>query len=165
VSRNWTPEQYAEVQARLARTNPRVDRRPVDLGTAGQGASSHAPPPARRNRRPEEALQTAIVAYWRPRLVPGARLFATNGELPGGKEQAGRAGRRKAMGYTRGTPDLCSRRRGALLWLEVKVPPNTPTDEQAQWASWAIDDCGDGWCVVTSVENAGVPLRAYGMVA
>ena len=32
-----------------------------------------------KNRRPEEALQTAIVAYWRPKLVPGARLLATNG--------------------------------------------------------------------------------------
>jgi hypothetical protein len=118
----------------------------------------------RRNAAPEQALQTAIVSYWRPKLVPGARLFATNGELPGGVEQIRRAARRKAMGYTLGTPDLCARRPGYLLWLEVKVPGNYPTAEQANWATWAAD-CADGWCVVNSIEDAGAVLKAWGMVA
>lgn len=62
MSRNWTPEQFAEVEARLSRTNPRVDRRPVDLGTPGQGASSHAPAPAGRNKY--GAIRTTAPASW-----------------------------------------------------------------------------------------------------
>jgi hypothetical protein len=144
---NWTHDQLAEVRQRMG-------QQPV-------------PDPAVRRRReqPEQELQAAVVAHWRPRLVAGARLFATNGELPGGTKffrQA--AAKRSRMGYVRGTPDLCARRPGKLLWLELKVPPNTPTDEQAAWAEWAIE-AGDGWAVVTSVGEAGVVLRAWGFVA
>lgn len=120
-------------------------------------------PPKRRNAAPEQVLQTAIVSYWRPKLVPGARLFSTCGELPGGVEQVRRAARRKAAGYMVGTPDLCARRLGFLLWLEVKCIGNYPTAEQENWASWAID-CSDGWAVVNSIEDAGSVLKAWGMI-
>jgi hypothetical protein len=144
----------------------------ADLAANGftrDGKRVYVPEPAapvrkRRNRQPEQALQTAIVSCWRPKLVPGARLFSTNGELPGGAEQIRRAARRKAMGYTLGTPDLCARRPGYLLWLEVKCPGNYPTAEQDNWASWATD-CADGWAVVQSVDDAGAVLKAWGMVA
>lgn len=119
----------------------------------------------RKHTRPEEALQAAIVREFRHMLVPGARLFATNGELPGGTEQVRRAGRRKAMGYMRGTPDLCARREGFLGWLECKAGYNKPTDEQVQWAEWAQRDCGDGYAVIRSVEDAGAVLRIWGMLA
>jgi hypothetical protein len=157
MARNWSNEELAEVQRRL------VPRYPADENRADK-LERAVPSPPRRNRRPEEALQSAIVAHWRPRLAPGARLLATNGELPGGAEQARRAGRRKQMGYLRGTPDLLAKRRDALVWIEVKVPPNKPTAEQAEFARWAIE-AGDGWAVATSVEDAGAILSAWGMLA
>jgi hypothetical protein len=120
--------------------------------------------PRKPHTRPEEALQAAIVREFRHRLVPGARLFATNGELPGGAEQVRRAARRKQMGYMRGCPDLLSRRKGALLWLECKAGRNTPTHEQSMWSDWAIRECMDGYAVVNSVEDAGSALRAWGMI-
>lgn len=135
----------------------------VRTGPCGDGGEARQP--RRRNKRPEEALQTAIVAYCRPKLVPGARLFATNGELPGGAEQVKRASRRKRMGYVRGTPDLCARRPNFLLWLECKHAYEQPTDEQLQWASWALDECGDGYAVVNSVEEAASVLKIWGMLA
>jgi hypothetical protein len=121
--------------------------------------------PRKPHGRPEEALQAAIVREFRHRLVPGARLFATNGELPGGAEQVRRAGRRKAMGYMRGTPDLCARRPGFLGWVECKDKYRTQTAEQVQWAEWAQRDCGDGYAVVNSLEDAGAVLRVWGMLA
>jgi hypothetical protein len=105
------------------------------------------------------------VREFRHRLVPGARLFATNGELPGGAEQVRRAGRRKAMGYMRGTPDLCARRPGFLGWVECKDKYRAQTPEQVQWADWAQRDCGDGYAVVNSLEDAGAVLRIWGMLA
>lgn len=144
---NWSAEQLAEVRQRMG-------QQPVPDPTA-----------RRRLQYPEQQLQIAVVAHWRPRLVAGARLFACNGELPGGTRFFKQAqARRRDMGYTRGTPDLCARRPGKLLWLELKVPPNQPTDEQAAWAEWALE-VGDGWAVVTSVGEAGVVLRAWGFVA
>jgi hypothetical protein len=131
----------------------------------GRGfALAPEPKAKRRHARPEETLQTHIVAVYRPRLVPGARLFATNGELPGGQEQVRRAARRKGMGYMKGCPDLLARRNGALLWLECKAGRNTQTLEQSLWADWAVNDCGDGYVVVNSVEDAGAALRIWGMI-
>jgi hypothetical protein len=111
--------------------------------------------------QPEQRLQVEIVRIFRPLLRPGARLFGTNGELPGGgKLQTLRATIRRDMGYMRGTPDLCARRPGFLGWLECKVD-TAVSDEQATWAVWAQDDCGDGYCVVDSIESAGAILRIW----
>lgn len=167
MSAAFTEEWLADYQARTRAQPPLVPRYPADHGEMVPPPEPFelTPPPVYRgNRRLEEALQSAIVKSWRPLLVRGAKLLATNGELPGGAEMVDRAKRRKGMGYTRGTPDLLARRRGALVWLEVKVPPNKPTAEQAQFATWAIDECGDGWAVATSIDDAGAVLRAWGMV-
>ncbi len=140
---------------------------PAVNAVASSGVTSGGDVCAPRNKargRPEEALQAAIVRTFRHLLVPGARLFATNGELPGGAEQVRRAGRRKAMGYMRGCPDLLARRYGALLWLECKSGRNTQTYEQSLWSEWAIRDCKDGYAVVNSVEDAGSILRIWGMI-
>ena len=149
----WDQAWYADYQAR--QVNRAATAPPFEL----------TPPPVYRapNRHEEEELQAAIVQVLRPLLIPGARLLGTNGELPGGSEQIPRAGRRKAMGYTRGTADLLARRPGALVWLEIKIPPNKPTPEQEQFGVWARS-CGDGWEVVTSVADAGLALKAWGML-
>jgi hypothetical protein len=190
VSRNWTLEELAatRVGAQLRSPAP-TSFASRDGATAGHHALAAAPavnvasdrgshslsddasaprlsPRALANLQPEQRLQIGIVSHWRPLLVPGAKLLGVNGELPnGGKLGALRQMIRTAMGYTRGTADLLARRRGYMLWLEVKVPGNFPSEHQGQFAGWAIDDCGDGYCVVTTVEDAGAALKAWGMVA
>lgn len=96
-------------------------------------------------------------------LLPDVRLLGTNGEFPGGEEQKRNAAKRKAMGYTRGMPDLMARGRD-LLWLECKVPPNKQTDEQLQFEAWA-QAIGDGYAVVTSPHEALLALREWGLAA
>lgn len=161
MTAGWDDTWLAGYEARM-----QALRDPARVSSAGAAIPHNADPSGgkRRHTRPEEALQAAIVREFRHVLIPGARLFAVNGELPGGAEQVRRAGRRKAMGYMRGTPDLCARRDGALLWLECKAGYNKPTDEQVQWAEWAQRDCGDGYAVVNSVEDAGAVLRAWGFL-
>jgi hypothetical protein len=68
------------------------------------------------------------------------------------------------MGYVRGTPDLVAMRNGATLWLELKVSTDQ-SDEQAEFADWAIHEASHGYAVVTSVEDAGVVLKIWGMLA
>jgi hypothetical protein len=114
--------------------------------------------------QPEQRLQIAVVQYWRPRLVPGARLLGINGELPGtGPVVVKRAAVRREMGYTRGTPDLVAMKQGATLWLELKVTTDQ-SDEQVEFADWAVHT-SHGYAVVTSVEDAGVCLKIWGMLA
>jgi hypothetical protein len=122
------------------------------------------PPVKERGYAPhEQRLQRAIVLVCRPLLIPGARLLGTNGEIPGGNEVRWRAGIRKGMGYMRGMPDLLARSHGVLLWLEIKVPPNKPTDEQLEFGRWA-HSIGDHWEVVTSVAEAGKALQQLGLI-
>jgi hypothetical protein len=114
--------------------------------------------------QPEQRLQIAVVQYWRPRLVAGARLLGINGELPGtGPVVVKRAAVRREMGYTRGTPDLVAMKQGATLWLELKVTTDQ-SDEQVEFADWAVHT-SHGYAVVTSVEDAGVCLKIWGMLA
>jgi hypothetical protein len=111
----------------------------------------------------EERLQTEIVRVVRPLLIPQARMLGTNGEIPGGDEVRWRAARRKGMGYLRGMPDLLVRGPSVLVWLEVKVPPNRPTDEQKEFGAWALS-LGDQWAVVTSVQEVRQIMENLGML-
>ena len=176
AAKGYGPDGRRTVPARQNSASPAGDRAGHHAQAAPRGVKAEASagimfdgdvcaPRRKSHARPEEALQVAIVRTWRPLLVPGARLFATNGELPGGAEQVRRAARRKAMGYMRGTPDLCVRRNAFLGWLECKAGYNKQTLEQAQWAEWAQRDCDDGYAVVNSVEDAGAAFRAWGMLA
>lgn len=115
---------------------------------------------------PETQLQIAIVVFCRPRLLPGARLLGINGELPGGRDMQRQAAKRKAMGYTRGTPDLLAIGPLGFGFIEVKVPPNKQTEEQLDFESWVkamrTDMANMDYAVVTSVEDAYHLLIAWG---
>lgn len=180
----WTARDWARARERLARTRPAApvpstgqDGEPatsspadsnagaaadaVNAGPWWIGTDSDAPEP-RHNARPEEDLQAAIVADLRPRLLPNVRILATNGDLPGGREQIRRAARRKRMGYTRGTPDLHLAGPAATGWLEVKVKGNRPTPEQLEFGAWA-QSIGHRWQWVTSCEAAHAVAREWGL--
>ena len=113
--------------------------------------------------QPEQRLQIEVVAHWRPRLRPDARLLGINGELPGGASMIHRAAVRRDMGYVRGTPDLQAVRPGHVLWLELKAGTDQ-TEHQVAFADWA-HSIGHGYAVVTSIDDAGVLLRVHGMLA
>ena len=140
-------------------------RNPETTGLSGlQSPAKRLSSRAIAKLQPEQRLQIEVVAHWRPRLRPGARLLGINGELPGGgKAMALRAAIRRDMGYLRGTPDLQAVRPGHTLWLEGKVTTDQ-TDGQAAFADWA-HSIGHGYGVFTSLEDAGVLLRIHGMVA
>lgn len=113
--------------------------------------------------QPEQRLQIEVVAHWRPRLRPDARLLGINGELPGGgKLQALRAAVRRDMGYVRGCSDMLAVRPGHTLWLELKAGSDQ-SEHQAAFADWA-HSIGHGYAVVTSIDDAGVLLRVHGML-
>ncbi len=122
----------------------------------------------RRNGAPEQELQIAIVRFCRPRLVPGAKLIAINGELPGGAEQVRRAARRRDMGYERGTPDLLAIGAEGFGFIEVKTPDNSQTKEQVEFEAWvekfATNQCPMDYAVVRSVDEAAAHLVLWGMM-
>ncbi len=181
MSANWTEAEFAEAQQRLGRTVPKARRFPAghdgeprasaaDSQNARAAAAAVNSGPGRgaiagdvrvpcRHSRPEEALQIAIVAHWRPKLAADVRLLALNGELPGGKEQARRAGRRKAMGYMRGTPDLGLLHGGRAYFMELKAKGSL-SYEQKNFRTWCRFN-GFGYEVVKSVEQAGEWLAAW----
>jgi hypothetical protein len=166
---DWSAEWLADYEAKQrALRFPAAQPGKVLAGSPQEDCRS---PAARLTTRtivqlqPEQRLQIAVVQHWRPRLVSGARLLGINGELPGkGPVMVKRAVVRREMGYTRGTPDLVVIKKGGILWLELKVTTDQ-SDEQAEFADWAAGTAGHGYAVVTSVEDAGVVLKIWGMLA
>ena len=140
-------------------------RTPETTGLSGpQSPTKRLSSRAIAKLQPEQRLQIEVVAHWRPRLRPDARLLGINGELPGGgKRQALRAAVRRDMGYVRGCSDLVCCRPGRTLWLELKAGSDQ-TEHQAAFSDWA-HSIGHGYAVVTSIEDAGVLLRVHGMLA
>jgi hypothetical protein len=60
MSRNWTPEQFAEVEARLGRTRSAAVRPAKAAADAGAGAATPAPAP----RNKYGAIRTVAPASW-----------------------------------------------------------------------------------------------------
>jgi hypothetical protein len=75
--------------------------------------------------KPEQKLQIEIVRLCLPALAPGAKLWATNIELPGGSKMFGlHQFVRKMMGAIPGTTDMVAAGRYPILaFAEVKRPP------------------------------------------
>lgn len=104
--------------------------------------------------------------YLRPALVDDARMLAVNGELPGGKDQVRRAGRRKAMGYTKGTPDMLLLWQGRAHFLELKGRENLSrnlTPEQRVFRDYCGAN-GFDYAVVRSLEQAREVLAGWGLL-
>ena len=83
--------------------------------------------------------------------------------LPGGASMIHRAAVRREMGYLRGTPDLVAMKPSCTVWLECKILGNDCSQEQSEFSAWAIRT-GHGYCVITSIEDAGAVLTIWGMI-
>lgn len=121
--------------------------------------------------KPEQALQIAIVRYWRPRLERvGGWLYGLNGERTGGKSGSGitAATIAKAMGYCAGQPDMMAELPAAMRrglwpygWLEVKTDDGRLQANQAAFRDRCVA-AGVPWACVRSIEDVGRAFEAWG---
>ena len=169
--RNWDAEQ--------------IRARGFDPATGARMASSVAEPPghhslsasARSYLKPEQLLQVAVIEQLRPRLVAGAKLRATNGELPGGSKlfQMWQTVRRE-MGYEPGGEDLEALYLGRAYFIELKRGRGDPdllghrtargelSARQRQRRAWA-ESQGFPTAVCRSVAEVEAALQGWGLIA
>lgn len=115
-------------------------------------------------KRPEEALQIAVVAWLRVALPPDWRVHHSPN---GGKRGKVEAARFKRMGTSAGFPDLIlfgpSRN---VVAIELKAPKGQTTPVQVGWldhfAECGFDafTCRDLPSVERALISVGIPLRA-----
>lgn len=123
-------------------------------------------------KRPEEALQRAIVARLRARLEPPWLFWATANQR--GTRKAWEQAMLKAMGTRAGIPDLfVAGPNRVLVGLEVKAPPETlrsgnvsrakPNLSDAQKDTIAaLEACGFPTIVVRDLDDAIAALSTLG---
>ena len=172
--RNWAAE---EIRARgfdpaTGRTSPNLRKiQPRASSNPGLSAS------ARSYLKPEQLLQIAVVEALRPRLVDGAKLRATNGELPGGSKLF-RLWQtvRRAMGYEPGGEDLEALYRGRAYFIELKRGRGEPDllgHRKARGELSAVQRTRRAWAeaqgfptaVCRSVDEVEAALKGWGLIA
>lgn len=113
-----------------------------------------------RMRRPEEALQRAIVEHLHVRGVPGLVFWHTpNG---GGRSKA-ESGILKAMGVRPGVSDLILVHRGKIFALELKAEGGRASEAQMKFLS-DIDHAGAFTAMPTGLDAALATLEAWGLL-
>lgn len=115
-------------------------------------------------KRPEEALQIAVVAWLRVALPAGWRVHHSPN---GGKRGKVEAARFKQMGTSAGFPDLVLfGPERQLVAIELKAGKGKETAGQIGWldhfyeSGWKSDTCRTLREVEAFLSMAGVPLRA-----
>ena len=105
---------------------------------------------------PEDALQKAVVDLLAIYERQGhLRFHATPN---GGKRNMVEAIRMKGLGVRRGVPDLCIMlSNGPTIWIELKAPKGSVTDEQLDFIAWASKHGHHAW-VARSVEEVENPF-------
>ena len=171
--RNWAEEEIRAcgfdpaTGARLAESAPKSN---PELPKPGLSAA------ARSYLRPEQLLQIAVIEALRPRLVEGAKLRATNGELPGGSRlfKLWQAVRR-AMGYEPGGEDLEALYRGRAYFIELKRGRGEPDllgHRKARGELSAVQRTRRAWAeaqgfpmaVCRSVDEVEAALKGWGLI-
>lgn len=115
-------------------------------------------------KRPEEALQIAVVAWLRVALPTEYRFHHSPN---GGKRNIVEAARFKAMGTSAGFPDLIIIGRPMCFAIELKAGKGRMTPQQDAWqahfytAGWHVDTCRSLREVEAFLAYHGVPLRAW----
>lgn len=111
-------------------------------------------------RRPEQALQRAVIEYLDAVLPADAWAF----HVPnGGARTKAEGGILKAMGVRAGIPDLCIVWQGRAYWIELKAGRGKASDAQDA-AHARLQQCGC-WPVATcrSIDDVETALSVYGI--
>lgn len=103
-------------------------------------------------RRPEEALQRALVTHLRARLPRPWMVWATPN---GGARSKAEAGILKATGTLAGVPDLFVLGPGRLIALELKAPPKALKSGARSRAQPRLSD--EQRAVIAQLAECGVP--------
>lgn len=111
-------------------------------------------------RRPEQAIQQAVVAHLRARAEPKVFFWSTPNE---GKRGFVNAANLKASGLTAGLPDLLILKAGSLYALELKAAKGTLTPSQRLVLAH-MENCGAETAVAHSIDEALVTLEYWGVL-
>jgi hypothetical protein len=111
-------------------------------------------------KRPEDAIQRAVVQHLEARGVKGLVYF----HVPnGGKRDVVTASILKTMGVRAGVSDLVLFYNKQLFVLELKAPGNKPTESQIEFLS-DIDREGGFGAVATGLDQALITLEVWGLL-
>ncbi len=111
-------------------------------------------------KRPEQAIQHAVVAHLRQRAEPRVFFWSTPNE---GKRGFVAAAALKASGLTAGVPDLLILKAGSLHALELKAPGGRLTPSQ-RLVMERMEQCGAQTAVAHSIDEALVTLEFWGIL-
>lgn len=114
----------------------------------------------RRQSRPEDAIQRAVVQHLRQRGVPGLIFWHTPN---GGKRSPIEGAIFKALGVRAGVSDIIAVHDGKIFALELKAEGGTPTEAQLTFLS-DMEKAGayTGW--VVGVDAAICALEDWGLL-
>lgn len=108
-------------------------------------------------RRPEQALQRAVIQYLDAVLPQDAWAF----HVPNGGGRTKIEGAIfKAMGVRAGIPDLCIVYRGKAHWIEMKAGKGKATDTQIA-AHMRLAECGCPVAIARSLDDVIEALRLF----
>lgn len=111
-------------------------------------------------KRPEQAIQKAVVAHLRLRAEPKVFFWSCPNE---GKRGFTNAAALKAAGMTAGVPDLLILKDGTLHALELKAPGGRLTPSQVMVLE-RMQYCGAEVAVAHSLDEALVTLEYWGVL-
>lgn len=115
---------------------------------------------SRVTRRPEQAIQRAVVQHLRTRGVPGMVFFhVPNGGARGKVEGA----IFKSMGVRAGVSDLILVHRGKIFAMELKADTGRATVEQMAFMA-EIDAAGAYTAMPRGLDAAIATLEAWGLL-
>jgi hypothetical protein len=119
-----------------------------------------APKAKEKRKRPEDAVQIAVLDFLRTEL-PNALVF----HVPNGEWRAYSTQKRlKELGVLRGVSDLCVLfPEGVTVFLEVKAPKGSATKEQREFLAWLKENDHLGR-VVRSVDDVKTALIEWGFL-
>ena len=111
-------------------------------------------------KRPEEAINRAVVSHLAVRSMPGVFYFhAPNG---GGRSKA-EGGIFKALGVRAGVPDIIIFYRSQIFGLEIKAAKGRVTPIQRQTLN-DMEVAGARTAIVNSIDEALVTLECWGVL-
>lgn len=117
---------------------------------------------------PEQIIQEAVIRHLRKRGVKGLVFWhCPNGAFYGAgknfKAKAIRGAALKRAGVLPGVSDICLFHKCKFFALELKAPPNTPTESQLKFIS-DINWNGGFGAVANSLDRALEILKAWGLI-